>query len=384
MFENNPKKYNVAVIHNEIMTRDVISQILKNHANIAKVEAKSNLLEFIKIIKQEVIDLIIIDATEISEFINKKSELDKYLPKNSHILVTVKKDNASQVFIALKAIAKSADDYIELPDVTALNFSTRQLFADYLSKKISEQLACIYKENHPDEFKINIIKTDSVPPTAFKKSVNMQDFNNNPSNLSVPIRNSRINRPKAIAIAASTGGPHAINQIFSELKGEEIIQPIFITLHINETFSKLFVESLSSISGRECYEATDHMSVKPGAVYMAPGDYHMIVEPTMNQPTLRLDQSELINFCRPSADPMLETLADIYGDELLVIILTGMGSDGLEGAKYAATKGATIIAQDQASSVVWGMPAAVAKAGICNAIIPLEQIPCYIQMIGAS
>jgi two-component system chemotaxis response regulator CheB len=129
-----------------------------------------------------------------------------------------------------------------------------------------------------------------------------------------------------------------------------------------------------------CTEAKDGGTVSDGHVYVAPGEFHMeIVAEAAGRPRLRLHKGPQENFCRPSVDPMLRSLAAVYGKSLLVIILTGMGTDGMRGSKVVVEQGGTVIAQDEASSVVWGMPGAVATAGLCSAVLPLQEIAPYLR-----
>jgi len=182
---------------------------------------------------------------------------------------------------------------------------------------------------------------------------------------------------RAIAIASSTGGPSALLQVIPTLK-DGPKQPIFITQHMPPRFTTSLAEHLSRVAGRPAAEAVDGEPVREGRIYVAPGDWHMIVEgPNPNK--IRLLQSLPVNFCRPSADPMLHSLAATYGNGLLCAVLTGMGSDGLVGATDVVRAGGSVIAQDQATSVVWGMPGAVANAGICSAILPLDGVGPYIR-----
>jgi two-component system chemotaxis response regulator CheB len=125
-------------------------------------------------------------------------------------------------------------------------------------------------------------------------------------------------------------------------------------------------------------EAIDGETVREGRIYVAPGDFHMMIEGS-NPTKIKLTQAPPVNFCRPSADPMLHSLAAVYGNGLLCAVLTGMGSDGLAGSTDVVKAGGTVIAQDQATSVVWGMPGAVANAGLCSAILPLDGIGPYIR-----
>ena len=182
---------------------------------------------------------------------------------------------------------------------------------------------------------------------------------------------------RAIAIASSTGGPSALLQLVPTLK-DGPSQPIFITQHMPPRFTTSLAEHLARVSGRPAAEAVDGEIVRDGRIYVAPGDYHMVIEGTAPS-KIRLTQNPPVNFCRPSADPMLHSLAAVYGNGLLCAVLTGMGSDGLAGATDVVRAGGTVIAQDQATSVVWGMPGAVANAGICSAILPLDGVGPFIR-----
>lgn len=182
---------------------------------------------------------------------------------------------------------------------------------------------------------------------------------------------------RAIAIASSTGGPSALLHLIPALKNGPK-QPIFITQHMPPRFTTSLAEHLSRVAGRPAAEAIDGETVREGRIYVAPGDFHMIVEGA-NPSKIKLTQSPPVNFCRPSADPMLHSLAAVYGNGLLCAVLTGMGSDGLAGATDVVKAGGSVIAQDQATSVVWGMPGAVANAGICSAILPLDGLGPYIR-----
>lgn len=180
-------------------------------------------------------------------------------------------------------------------------------------------------------------------------------------------------RPVAIAIGSSTGGPNALMQVLKAIPAPAPV-PIFITQHMPPTFTRMLAENLQRETGHVCAEAIEGEAVSPGRVYVAPGDYHMCVELAARRPVIRLNQNERENFCRPAVDPMLRSLAPIYARGLLVTILTGMGQDGLTGCESVVANGGTVVAQDEESSVVWGMPGAVAKAGVCASVVPLQKI----------
>jgi two-component system chemotaxis response regulator CheB len=183
--------------------------------------------------------------------------------------------------------------------------------------------------------------------------------------------------PEIIAIGSSTGGPQALFAVLGGLR-PEIRQPILITQHMPATFTTILAEHLARVTNRPCQEGRTGDIVQPGHIYIAPGDFHMVVEPAPAGKTIKLLTTPPENYCRPSVDPMLRSLARIYGARMLVIILTGMGKDGMLGSSSVVEGGGTVIAQDEATSVVWGMPGAVANAGLCAAVLPLPEIAGFV------
>lgn len=156
-------------------------------------------------------------------------------------------------------------------------------------------------------------------------------------------------------------------------------QPILITQHMPPTFTTILAEHLTRSSGRPAKEGVDGERIEKGRIYVAPGDHHMVVEARPDGMFLRLNKDAPENFCRPSVDPMFRSIARAYGKRVLAVILTGMGHDGLKGGQVLVETGAALIAQDEATSVVWGMPGSVANAGICSAVLPLAEIGPHIQ-----
>ena len=154
--------------------------------------------------------------------------------------------------------------------------------------------------------------------------------------------------------------------------------PILITQHMPATFTSILAEHLERCCRRPSAEAQDGEVIQPGRIYVAPGDFHMTVVADGRTPVIRLNKEPPENFCRPAIDPMFRSLAQAFGSNVLGVILTGMGSDGAKGAAAVTAAGGTIIAQDEATSVIWGMPGAAAAAGVCSAILPLAEIPAYI------
>jgi two-component system chemotaxis response regulator CheB len=180
-------------------------------------------------------------------------------------------------------------------------------------------------------------------------------------------------RPNIVAIGSSTGGPTALLHLFEALRGG-VEQPILLTQHMPATFTALLAEQLTRAGRRPCAEGRDGELVRSGHCYVAPGGWHMTIERDGAANVLRLNQEPPENFCRPAVDPMLRSVAKAYGPAAFAIILTGMGSDGAKGCEAIANAGGRFIAQDQATSVVWGMPGAAAATGRADAVLPLDEI----------
>ena len=199
-----------------------------------------------------------------------------------------------------------------------------------------------------------------------------------PARPAAPIRlapppSAMARRPEILVVGCSTGGPAALQVFLKPLAGK-LAQPVLIVQHMPKTFTAILAEHLAKHLGVDCAEATDGELVRGGTIRVAPGDYHMRIASGASGPVLRLDQSPPVNFCRPAVDPLFDSAAAVYGGRALGVVLTGMGYDGREGARKMVAAGARVLVQDQASSVVWGMPGAVAEAGLAAAVEPLDTL----------
>jgi len=188
---------------------------------------------------------------------------------------------------------------------------------------------------------------------------------------SLSLRTPSATRPQIIAVGCSTGGPQALTQVLTDI-APGLALPILVTQHMPAHFTAIFAESLARTTGLKCMEGREGVMLSPGCVYIAPGDYHMTL--SQRGGPIALNQNAPENYCRPAVDPMLRSVSAAYGPATLAIILTGMGSDGREGARAAVAAGGTVIVQDEATSVVWGMPGAVATAGLASAVLPISGI----------
>lgn len=179
---------------------------------------------------------------------------------------------------------------------------------------------------------------------------------------------------RAIAIGASTGGPQAIAQVLRSLSSVIDRTPVLIAQHMPPNFTAAFASHIAAACGVQAREAVDGEHLYGGTVYVAPGGRHFTVEAGETTPVVRLSDGPPINFCKPSLDPLFRSAAEVYGSGLIAVVLTGMGSDGATAAPVVAGAGGRIFAQDEATSVVWGMPGAAVATGACAGVLPLCEI----------
>jgi two-component system, chemotaxis family, protein-glutamate methylesterase/glutaminase len=184
-------------------------------------------------------------------------------------------------------------------------------------------------------------------------------------------------RIDVITIGCSTGGPDALARVVKAFPANLAV-PVLVVQHMPPVFTKMFADRLHRTSAVTVVEAANDMPVKPGTVYIAPGDFHMEVQRRGTEVITRLNTGPPENFCRPAVDPLFRSVAKTYGGGTLAVVLTGMGQDGKRGAETLRAAGAEVIVQDEASSVVWGMPGAVAGAGLANAVLPLDEIAQHV------
>ena len=180
-------------------------------------------------------------------------------------------------------------------------------------------------------------------------------------------------RPEVLLVGCSTGGPDALARVLEELPASLPV-PVLVVQHMPPLFTAMFAERLDRVAALPVREAADGDPVVAGGVLIAPGGRHLTVRRSMGAVRVVLDDGPPENFCRPAVDTLFRSAADVYGGNAVAAVLTGMGQDGLVGCRLLADAGARIVVQDEASSVVWGMPGAVAGAGLAHEVLPLDAI----------
>jgi two-component system, chemotaxis family, protein-glutamate methylesterase/glutaminase len=271
--------------------------------------------------------------------------------------------------VSLKALSLGAADYVPKPE-TNRGVSTSPEFRRDVIEKI-RQLGSRRKRIADPR-----ARAPGTPasPASRAPDAHQTGAHAHPPSQPVKLRAFAPTLPKVLLIGSSTGGPQALTSIIGHLTKVIDQAPVLITQHMPPTFTTILAEHLSRASGRPAHEGQEGEPVLPGHIYVAPGGRHMVVTRQNSNAAIALNDGPLINFCRPAVDPLFSSAAKAWGPSVLAVILTGMGHDGTGGAGDIVAAGGSIVAQDEATSVVWGMPGAAAHAGVCSAVLPLDQI----------
>ncbi|MCU1669835.1 MAG: cheB [Blastococcus sp.] len=181
-------------------------------------------------------------------------------------------------------------------------------------------------------------------------------------------------KPAVLVIGSSTGGPEALARVLPQLPASLPV-PVLLVQHMPPVFTRQFAQRLDRLCPLRVVEASDGVLLEPGTVHLAPGDHHLTVRPSRRGHLTSLNQGPPENFCRPAVDPLFRSVVAAYDGAVLGVVLTGMGSDGRNGAGEIRAAGGTVLVQDQATSVVWGMPGAISQAGFADEVLPLDRVP---------
>lgn len=275
--------------------------------------------------------------------------------------------------VSIRALTLGAADYIPKPKSDKDGESTA-VFRHDLIEKIRE-LGAKRRRTPPPPI---TIPSPSIMPSAAPMRPMAEPVESvelpAPSFAGVTLRPFPPTLPRVLLLGASTGGPHALTRIVGGLGDMLAHVPVLVVQHMPPTFTTILAEHLARASGRPAHEARDGEPVIAGHIYVAPGGLHMRVVRDNGTAVIALDDGPLVNYCKPAIDPLFASAAEVWGGWNAAVVLTGMGADGARGAAAIVKAGGSVMAQDEASSVVWGMPGAVTEAGLCSAVLPLDRI----------
>ncbi len=357
--------FRIMVVDDSAVIRGLLTRSLEADPDLAVVASVGDGQQALNALQRHDIEIVILDIE--MPVMDGLTALPKIIAVKPGLPVLIASTLTMRgATVSLKALSLGAADYVTKPGSSAL--TSAEDFTRELLGKV-KGLAQARRHSRGEAMPSPAKRGDGAPAPG-----------------PVPIRAGEIRlrpmpteRPDVVAIGSSTGGPQALFRLLKALG--PIRQPLLITQHMPATFTTILAEHIVRLTGLAAAEAVDGEPVLGARVYIAPGDYHMIVEAQGTERRLRLSKGPPENFCRPSVDPMLRSLTQAYGRRVLCAILTGMGADGLKGAQALVAAGAAVIAQDEKTSIVWGMPGAVATAGLCSAVLPIDELGPFIAKI---
>ncbi len=355
------------------VVRGLVTRAIESDPRIKVVTSVSDGQMAVNALARHPVDVIVLDIE--MPVMDGLTAIPKLLAVNPAVRIIINSTlSIKNAEVSLRAIELGAADHVAKP--TAREISGALSFKDDLIAKITVHGVASRAGSARRRG-----ETVAASPT---KSATPSPLSRPPDTGKITLRPMPQIKPELIAIGSSTGGPQALFTVIKTMGA--LAQPVIITQHMPPNFTTILAEHISRQCGVTCVEARDGMELEGGVYYIAPGDYHMLPVKRIGRTVLTLNQDPHENFCRPAVDPMLRAASAIYGNKLLTVILTGMGQDGWKGSEVAVAAGGAVLAQDEATCVVWGMPAAVARAGLCSAVLPLKDIGGQVRRIaqGAS
>jgi two-component system chemotaxis response regulator CheB len=336
------------ICDNSATIRGAIARMLETDPGIQVVAKVSNGRMAIDELKRTKVDVLVLDIE--MPMLDGMAALPLLLQTDPRLRVIMASTSTTRgADIAMRALRLGAADYVPKP--SSIGTANDDRFQQEIISKVKGLARLRHREASP------------ARPRA-----------------AIVTRKAPVLPAKLLAIGSSTGGPQALFTLIRAL-GRFVNVPIILTQHMPASFTPILAEHITRLGGLPCAEAKDGEALLPGRIYLAPGDKHLIVERGEARSgaagvaaRARLSSDPPENFCRPAVDPMLRSAAAVCEGRVLVAMLTGMGHDGLAGTRRVVEAGGAAIAQDEATSVVWGMPGAIAQAGLCHAVLPLPRI----------
>jgi two-component system chemotaxis response regulator CheB len=351
----------VMIVDDAVVVRGLFARWVEGEADLELVASLRTGREAVNQIERANPDVVVLDV-DMPEM-DGITALPLLLAKKPDLVVimasTLTRRNAE---ISLRALSLGASDYIPKPesnrDITGSSAFRRELLEKiHTLGQRAKRLRIIRRmpERHTPPLQPGATSNEPTPGLS--------------------LRPMPATPPRALLIGASTGGPQALNTVVSQIGRVMDCAPVLITQHMPPTFTAIMAEHLARVVKRPVHEASDGEAINAGTIYIAPGGRHMKVARRGGAAVIALEDGPTVNFCKPAVDPLFASAAAVWGNKAMALVLTGMGHDGLDGAKAIVAAGGHVMAQDEASSVVWGMPGQVAHAGLCSAVLPLKEIP---------
>lgn len=362
-------KLKILIVDDSRVFRSIIEEAMKGEVDLQVIGSVRNGEKAIEFIKSSPPDLVTLDV--------EMPEMD-----GLETLEAIHEINASNpdrleigVIMVSAFTSKGADITIKALQAGAFDFITKPEGKDVAENISSLRSQLLVKIRHFAVKRISSMVGRSVArsiTTPFRRPL-IRDAR--PKIVAPPIVSRHTTGIKAVLIGVSTGGPRALADMLPELS-EKVNLPFFIVQHMPPTFTQSLANSLDATCRHRVIEALDNDPVQDGYIYIAPGGSHMLMhKDRMGRVVTILNQDPPENGCRPSVDVLFRSAVDVYGGDMVAIILTGMGADGTKGLGLLKLEGAYAIVQDKETSIVWGMPGSAVEAGYADEILPLNKIP---------
>jgi two-component system, chemotaxis family, protein-glutamate methylesterase/glutaminase len=334
----------IMIVDDAVVVRGLFSRWVAAEPDLEVVASLRSGLDALREFERVNPDVVVLDVDMPG--LDGIAALPRLLEKKRGLVVimasTLTRRNAE---ISLRALALGAADYIPKPSVHGDSGDFRR----ELIEKI-RQLGGRAKS-------LRLVGSRAVRP-----------------NSSFALRPMPFAKPGVLLVGASTGGPQALEAVLKQMPDVLASAPVLITQHMPPTFTAILAEHLGRVVSAPVSEGKDGEPVLAGHVYLAPGGHHMRVTRRNGVAVLSIGDDAPVHFCKPAVDPLFSSAAEVWGGKCLALVLTGMGHDGLAGARDVVGAGGAIVAQDEPTSVVWGMPGQVAQAGLCSEVLPLPEI----------
>lgn len=335
----------VMLADDSAVIRGLVAKWIDAEPELTLVATAVNGRDAVRLAKEHLPEVIILDI-EMPQMngLEALPELLRAAPKAKVLMSSTLTRRGAEV--TLKALTLGAADYVTKPE-------TGQAAAATFRRELMDKARAL----GPRRVRPSLAMAPAARPAA-------------------PLLNTKLKAPPridALLIGSSTGGPQALRTLLPEIAGK-LKAPILIAQHMPSLFTTILAQHLAQATRMNVVEPRDGAALTPSTIFVAPGDHHMRVTAKYGAPRIELDQSPPVNFCRPAVDPLFMSAAEAYGANVLAVVLTGMGSDGKRGAESIVGKGGAVLAQDEASSVVWGMPGAVAQANLALGVHPIKDM----------
>lgn len=380
---SNPDSIKVLIVDDSAVMRRLIRNALLQHKDIEVIGTANDGVAAIEFIKKTRPDIVTLDIEmPIMDGLEALREIRKFDWTLPIIMFSSLTQRGAESTIV--ALTNGASDYVGKPGNISDPSEATKVLEQTLIPKIRALCSSGLGKNAPLAGRTSnpalgvSFRTIPVPalPLAARPVTG-------PISALDSIANLFPQRIDAVCIGVSTGGPAALVQIFQEWR-KPLLVPVFIVQHMPPQFTELLANKLNSISGMPVKEATHGEYAQAGQAYIAPGGYHMVIKDVAGRVVMHLNQDPPENFCRPAVDVLFRSAAQVYASRLLGVVLTGMGSDGLKGAADILKGNGRMMVQDEATSLIWGMPGAVVRAGLAQMVLPLGEIQTEISRLTIS